>query len=137
MRTQLRLTEVFGIADTVSTEAGETVDLFQALLSLELTSRFFMLDFLVEFSAHAADRHHGDWVTALRCAGIQRPSRRYAEPLSPDLVFPRRQGEAHHWMDGDPCRSIGKCPHGRRHPGLLDLRHGNHGGATSARHARA
>lgn len=65
MRTQLRLREVFGIADTVSTDSGETVDVFQALLALELTSRFFMLDFLVEFSAHA-DRHHGDWVTALR-----------------------------------------------------------------------
>lgn len=63
MRTQLRLTEVYGIADTVSTEAGEMVDLFQALLSLELTSRFFMLDFIFQFAAHAAEE---GWVGGLR-----------------------------------------------------------------------
>jgi hypothetical protein len=63
MRTQLRLTEVYGIADTVSTEAGERVDLFQALLSLELTSRFFMLDFICQFAAHAAQQ---GWVGGLR-----------------------------------------------------------------------
>lgn len=63
MRTQLRLTEVYGIADTVSTEAGAKVDLFQALLSLELTSRFFMLDFICQFAAHAAEE---GWVGGLR-----------------------------------------------------------------------
>jgi hypothetical protein len=63
MRTQLRLTEVYGIADTVSTEAGDKVDLFQALLSLELTSRFFMLDFICQFAAHAAEE---GWVGGLR-----------------------------------------------------------------------
>lgn len=63
MRTQLRLTEVYGIAETVSTEAGEWVDLFQALLSLELTSRFFMLDFICQFAAHAAEE---GWVGGLR-----------------------------------------------------------------------
>ena len=64
LRTQLRLTEVYGLADAVSTEAGEKVDLFQALLSLELMSRFFMLDFIVRFAAHAEE--HGDWVVGLR-----------------------------------------------------------------------
>jgi hypothetical protein len=63
MRTQLRLTEVYDIADTVSTEAGEKVDLFQALVSLELTSRFFMLDFICQFAAHAAEE---GWVGGLR-----------------------------------------------------------------------
>jgi len=63
MRTQLRLTEVYGIADTVSTEAGEKVGLFQALLSLELTSRFFMLDFICQFAAHTADE---GWIGGLR-----------------------------------------------------------------------
>lgn len=63
MRTQLRLTEVYGIADTVSTEAGERVDLFQALLTLELTSRFFMLDCICQFAAHAAEE---GWVGGLR-----------------------------------------------------------------------
>jgi hypothetical protein len=63
LRTQLRLTEVYGIADTVSTEAGDKADLFQALLSLELTSRFFMLDFICQFAAHAAEE---GWVGGLR-----------------------------------------------------------------------
>ncbi len=68
MRTQLRLTEVYGVADTVSTESGEMVDLFQALLSLELMSRFFMLDFLVQFSTHAEEQ--GDWVAGLRALAL-------------------------------------------------------------------
>ena len=63
MRTQLRLTEAYGLADTVTTEAGEEVDLFQALLSLELMSRFFMLDFICQFAAHAAEE---GWVGGLR-----------------------------------------------------------------------
>ncbi len=64
MRTQLRLTEVYGLADTVSTEAGEKVDLFRALVSLELMSRFFMLDFVARFAAHTEEQ--GDWVAGLR-----------------------------------------------------------------------
>lgn len=68
MRTQLRLTEVYGVADRVSTETGEKVDLFQALLSLELMSRFFMLDFLVQFSTHAEEQ--GDWVAGLRALAL-------------------------------------------------------------------
>ena len=68
MRTQLRLKEVYGIADTVLTESGEAVDLFQALLSLELMSRFFMLDFLVRFAAHAEEQ--GDWVAGLRTLAL-------------------------------------------------------------------
>ena len=64
LRTQLRLTEVYGLADTVSTEAGEKVDLFQALLSLELMSRFFMLDFIARFAAHAEEQR--DWMAGLR-----------------------------------------------------------------------
>lgn len=63
MRTQLRLTEAYGLADTVTTEAGEEVDLFQALLSLELMSRFFMLDFICQFAAHASEE---GWVGGLR-----------------------------------------------------------------------
>lgn len=41
LRTQLQLTEVYGVGPTVTTDAGATVPLFQALLSLELMNVFF------------------------------------------------------------------------------------------------
>jgi len=63
LRTHLQLTEVYGIADTVTTDAGDPVDLFQALLSLELMSAFFQRDFLEAFAGHLRDA--GDWRTAL------------------------------------------------------------------------
>ena len=44
-RTQLQLTEVYGLSESVTTESGLTVDLFQALLSLELMCVFFQIDF--------------------------------------------------------------------------------------------
>lgn len=50
LRTQMELDEVYGIDDVVLLESGERVDLFQALLSLELTSAFFQRDFLDKYS---------------------------------------------------------------------------------------
>jgi Holliday junction resolvase-like predicted endonuclease len=64
MRTHLRLREVYGIAEQVSAETSEPVDVFQALLSLELMSVFFLRDFLAEFAALASAS--GDWGVALR-----------------------------------------------------------------------
>ena len=46
MRTHLQLTEVYGLADNVIAESGLSVDLFQALLSLELMTAFFITDYL-------------------------------------------------------------------------------------------
>ena len=51
LRTKLELEEVYGINDAVLLESGERVNLFQALLSLELTSAFFQRDFLAKFVA--------------------------------------------------------------------------------------
>ena len=45
-RTYLRLTEVYGLANSVRTESGLRVDLFQALLSLELMTVFFQEHFI-------------------------------------------------------------------------------------------
>jgi hypothetical protein len=55
---------VYGVADEVTSESGDTVDLFRALLSLDLMSAFFQRDFLVAF----ADRldASGDWIAALQ-----------------------------------------------------------------------
>lgn len=63
LRTQLQLTEVYGVSDAVTTEAGDTVPLFQALLSLELMNVFFQRDFLETFVKHL--RNTGNWVMAL------------------------------------------------------------------------
>jgi hypothetical protein len=63
MRTQLQLTEVYGVSDTVTTDAGDTVTLFQALLSLELMNVFFQRDFLETYITHL--RNTGNWAIAL------------------------------------------------------------------------
>ncbi len=63
LRTQSQLTEVYGVSDTVSTDAGDTVPLFQALLSLELMNGFFQRDFLETYVKHL--RSTGNWAMAL------------------------------------------------------------------------
>jgi hypothetical protein len=64
LQAQLRLREVYGVDDEVAAESGQTVNLFQALLSLNLMSVFFQQEFLATF----ADRLEasGDWVKALQ-----------------------------------------------------------------------
>lgn len=61
--TQLQLSEVYGVSDTVSTDAGDTVPLFQALLSLELMNVFFQRHFLETYVRHL--RSTGNWAMAL------------------------------------------------------------------------
>jgi hypothetical protein len=63
LRTQLQLTDVYGVSDIVTTDAGDTVPLFQALLSLELMSVFFQRDFLETYVTHL--RSTGNWAMAL------------------------------------------------------------------------
>jgi Holliday junction resolvase-like predicted endonuclease len=63
MRTQLQLTEVYGVDEMVITDSGARVNLFQALLSLELMSAFFQRDFLERFVQNLMESGH--WVTAL------------------------------------------------------------------------
>lgn len=63
LRTQLQLTDVYGVSDTVTTKAGDTVPLFQALLSLELMNVFFQRDFLETYVNHL--RSTGNWAMAL------------------------------------------------------------------------
>ena len=47
LQAQLRLREAYGVDDEVSSESGQTVIVFEALLSLNLMSVFFQRDFLV------------------------------------------------------------------------------------------
>jgi len=64
LRTQLQLTDVYGVSDTVTTDSGDTVPLFQALLSLELMNVFFQRDFLETYVTHL--RSTDNWAAALR-----------------------------------------------------------------------
>lgn len=64
LQAQLRLREAYGVADEVTSDSGETVDLFRALLSIDLMSAFFLRDFLAAF-AERVDAS-GDWIVALQ-----------------------------------------------------------------------
>jgi Holliday junction resolvase-like predicted endonuclease len=64
LQAQLRLREVYGVDDEVTTESGQTVNLFQALLSLNLMSVFFQQEFLAAFAERLEPS--GDWVKALQ-----------------------------------------------------------------------
>lgn len=69
LRTQLRLTEVYGIDETLSTETGQRVGIFQVLLASELMSSFYQQDFLQTFVDHAASLGH--WAAALRRLALE------------------------------------------------------------------
>ena len=64
LQAQLCLREVYGVADAVATDAGERVDLFQALLSLNLMSVFFQADFLAAFATRLETT--AGWIGALQ-----------------------------------------------------------------------
>lgn len=63
LRTQLRLVEVYGVDTSVTAESGDRVNLFQALLSLELMSAYFQRDFLQAFMVFREESPH--WLAAL------------------------------------------------------------------------
>ncbi len=64
LQAQLRLREAYGVADEVTSDSGDTVNLFRALLSLDLMSAFFQQDFLAAFAARIDAS--GDWIVALQ-----------------------------------------------------------------------
>lgn len=69
LRTKLRLMDVYGVGDSVSTDSGEAVPLFQALLSLELMSIHFHRDFLQNYANHL--RKTKDCTAALSAMAMQ------------------------------------------------------------------
>lgn len=78
-RTRLQLSEVYGIDDTLLTETGLRVDLFQALLSLELMAAFFINTYVIPYGERL--QITGDWrraLTQLAMEGLL--SQGYAHP---------------------------------------------------------
>ncbi len=66
--TGLRLHEVYGVGETVTTEAGAEAPLFKVLLARELTTQFGQKEFIQPFLEHLT--HTGDWTVALRTLAI-------------------------------------------------------------------
>lgn len=64
----LRLTEVYGVSPGISTDSGERVDLYQALLALELMSGFFRQEFLAVFARNV--QLSGHWLPALAALAL-------------------------------------------------------------------
>ena len=52
---QLQLTEVYGLDQSVTAPSGLRVDIFQAMLSLELMTAFFNQDFMLPFLRHLGE----------------------------------------------------------------------------------
>jgi hypothetical protein len=63
LSSKLQLTEVYGLGESVSVESGLRVNLFQALLSIELMTSFYFLDFVLPFNEHL--KKTGNWHLAL------------------------------------------------------------------------
>jgi hypothetical protein len=63
IRIQLQLTEVYGLDESVLTDAGLRVSLFQALLSLELMTAFYNVDFVLPYTHYLSET--GNWRLAL------------------------------------------------------------------------
>ena len=69
MRSRLRLSEVYGAGERVTADSGNQVDLFQALLSLELMSAYFTIHFLAPFFTRLSET--GDTDAALSWLAMQ------------------------------------------------------------------
>jgi hypothetical protein len=83
IRTQLRLTEVYGLDETVQVETGLRVDLFRALLSLELMSAFYNTDFVTPYNDHLNETGH--WrlaLTRLAMGGLLLPDPQNRFPIT-------------------------------------------------------
>lgn len=69
MSNQLHLDEVFGIDDRVLLASGERVSLFNALLTVELSSAFYQSEFLRPFGLLRVET--GDYLAALNALAMQ------------------------------------------------------------------
>jgi len=67
MGTKLQLQEVYGLADRVKTDTGLELDAFRALLSIELMTAFFIVDFLQPYNEYLRQLGH-PWLALGRLA---------------------------------------------------------------------
>lgn len=60
---QLRLVEVYGLNEYLTADSGLRVNLYEALLSLNLMSAFFSKDFIAPYQQYRSEGHH--WLSAI------------------------------------------------------------------------
>ncbi len=83
LRSQLQLTEIYGIAESVQLAAGTQVDLFQALLSMELMKVFFKSDFVQPYLSHLNRLGHPHAAMGfLAKEGLARPGSHLRFPIT-------------------------------------------------------
>lgn len=74
IRTKLQLTEVYGLNETILADTGLQVDVFQALLSLELMTAFYIKEYVRPYEKHLSETGH--WrqaLASLAMGGIKQP----------------------------------------------------------------
>ena len=54
-RTYLQLTEIYGLNESIIIKTGQQVDLFRALLSLELMTAFYNMDYILPYQNHLTE----------------------------------------------------------------------------------
>lgn len=67
MGTRLRLQEVYGLAERIKTDTGLEVDVFRAVLSIELMTAFYIVDFLQPYDQYLRQSGH-PWLALGRLA---------------------------------------------------------------------
>jgi hypothetical protein len=75
---QLRLMEVYGLGEYLTADSGLRVNLYEALLSLNLMSAFFSKDFIAPFQQYLSEE--GSWLVAisrLAFEGMQQGENRF------------------------------------------------------------
>lgn len=63
IRTQLELTEIYGLDDEITTENGYKMDLFRVLLTVELMHAFYKQGYILPYCKHREQT--GNWLSAL------------------------------------------------------------------------
>lgn len=83
IRTLLRLTEVYGLSESVTTPSGLRVDLFQALLSMELMSVFFSSEFILPYIQYLSETGNAHLALGqLAFDGLMQPGSHNRFPLT-------------------------------------------------------
>ena len=74
IRTKLQLTEVYGLNETILADTGLQVDVFQALLSLELMTAFYIKEYVRPYEKYLSEAGH--WrpaLASLAMGGMKQP----------------------------------------------------------------
>lgn len=69
LRTELQLTEVYGLSESIKTDGGLSVGIYETLLAQELMTAFYIASFIEPFQAYLHETQH--WCKALCILALQ------------------------------------------------------------------